>query len=212
MTSGTSDAEVLSVKMGDDKYLYVDTAGILDNRGDDEELAQSRSVKVNSIGGLLKDQDLTIARVLYCVASTERFLKEEIDWLADIVQMMGGEKIMRCFAVVLTKVDDGFQKTKYEKNFDSNEVVVTLRKAFPGCPIVTAGYGNIENVANLLVASRTETPFKVEPEEIKTIKPKADLETQLRQLQQQIAKMESMLSSATKPEHMQSEINDLEDQ
>lgn len=189
LTSGTSDAQVLDVISEGKRYLYVDTAGILDNRGDGEDLKQSRADKVNRIGLLLKEGDLQVSRVFYCVASTERLLKEEIDWLADIIQMLGGERVMQVFAVVLTKVDDGFQKKKFEKDFESQPLVKMLKAAFTNCPIVTSGYNNVDSVKKLLVPVEEPNCFAVKPDAIKTITPKADLETQLAQTQAKLAEV-----------------------
>lgn len=213
LTSGTSDAQILDVHNEGKIYKYVDTAGILDNRGDGEDLKQSRADKVNKIGALVKEGDLEVARVFYCVASTERLLKEEIDWLADIIQMLGGKPVMQVFAIVLTKVDAGFQKRKFEKDFENHELVKVLKAAFPNCPVVTSGYENVDGVKKLLVPVGEETSFGVKPTEIKTITPKADLETQLKQTQAQLAKIMAAIDGQDSTKQgFQDEISSLEDQ
>merc|ERR1712167_404354 len=108
--------------VGGNRTIYIDTAGILDNRTiedkngkvDEEALAKSRIDKINSIGTYIKNRNLAVSRVMYCVAATEAILAEEIVWLADLMHAFGA-KAMDVFAVVLTKVDDGFKKKKNGK-------------------------------------------------------------------------------------------------
>lgn len=195
LASATSDAQILDVTSEGKRYLYVDTAGILDNRGEGEGLKNSRADKVNKIGALLKEKCLEVSRVFYCVSSTERLLLEEIDWLADIIQMLGGQTVMTVFAVVLTKVDAGFQKKKFEKDFDNHELVKLLKAAFANCPVVTSGYDNVDSVKKLLVPVEETHSFVIKPDAIKTITPKADLESQLKQTQAKLAAVMKVIES-----------------
>lgn len=211
LRSGTTDAQVLEVTSDGKRFLYVDTAGILDTRGEGEEMKNSRADKVNQIGRVLKRSNLTVCRVFYCVSSTERLLKEEIDWLADIIQMLGGQKVMQVFAIILTKVDAGFQKRKFEKDFDNHELVKTLRGAFTNCPVVTSGYDNVDSVKRLLVPCEEEPSFSVTPDVIKVVIPKADLETQLTQTRTKLAEVVKTLQGKESTESdIKRQIDDLD--
>merc|ERR1712113_1000832 len=135
----------------------------------------------------------------------------EIDWLADIIQMLGGQTVMQVFSIVLTKVDAGFQKKKFEKDFDNHELVTVLRAAFPNCPVVTSGYENIDSVLKLMVPAEESHAFVVKPQAIKTIIPKADLETQLEHTRAQLAAVTKAIASKGRTkEDINNQLADLE--
>lgn len=196
LRAGTSEAYASTFDMDGGVYHYVDTAGILDNTGgeDEEAVSRIRAEKLAQIEKLLKENNFTVARVLYCLTGNERLLLEEVDWLTDILQMLGGEKALKVVAVVLTKMDRPSKATdRFMAKFDEQEIVVNLRKAFRGSPVVVAGEGNLEAVKQLLQAEQVRVPFVIPPEDIKPVIPKRSLQEQMYNAECRIRDLEGEL-------------------
>merc|ERR1712193_125609 len=93
------------------------------------------------------------------------------------------------------------------------ELVKVLRKAFPNAPIVTSGYDNVDSVKKLLAPKAEGSSMQVQPSSIKTIVPKADLETQLAKAQKQLADIiKSIEGKGQSKEQMQAQIRSLENE
>lgn len=168
-SSSTKEAKGLNIDIDGRSHLFVDTVGFLDH-----VMSDTPQSMVNKLGEFLKDRHLEVGRVFYCTPYNERLLQEEIEWLALILHMLGGESVLQILVVVLTKVDAGFAKKRLDKNFYDNDLVKMVRIAFSRCPIVTSGYDNIDSVKKWLSPMDESPVGTVKPLNIQSISPDED--------------------------------------
>lgn len=160
---------------------------------------RSERKKVNNIGELLKKEKLVVVRVMYCLSSSERLLKEEIDGLVDIMQVLG-PNAPNCFAIVFTKADPGGPKhRKWSQSFDTDPMVVGVKAAFgEDCKAAFCGYQSVDRVKAILFPSdhKASSEHCIDPTTIRTVESKKKLKEKIGTLRGTIRDLIAKLQGA----------------